>query len=318
MDTERFRIPLSLMIGLALVATWPGVMASSQNAPALDVSERFLSWAVDGNQDLARLGTAISAAGDVNADSFDDLIVSASNFDGASSDTGRAYLYLGSSIGLGAMPAWHEDGTISGGGFAWKVTAAGDVNGDGFDDVLVGDRPDLGQSPFYLYYGGPNGPSTTPGWSQAGSTAASAGDVNGDGYDDIVVGWAGYSNDQAWEGVAWVFLGSSTGIGASPSWTLEGNQYQAYLGWDVSGAGDTNGDGYDDVLIGAPYYDAAFTECGAAYVFLGSPSGLQSTPAWTRFGDANFAYLGRMVDTAGDVNRDGYDEVVVWIQAYSQ
>ena len=89
------------------------------------------------------------------------------------------------------------------------------------------------------------------GWS-----VATAGDVNGDGYSDVIVGAPNYDNGQTDEGGVFVYHGSITGLSLSPSWTKEINQVSAKFGWSVATAGDVNGDGYSDVIIGTPYYDS--------------------------------------------------------------
>ena len=88
-----------------------------------------------------------------------------------------------------------------------------------------------------------------------GYTAATAGDVNGDGYSDLVVGANFFTNGEAQEGKAYVYLGSAAGLSHTPAWYAEGGQIGAEYGYFVSSAGDVNGDGYSDVQIGAWLYD---------------------------------------------------------------
>ena len=118
-----------------------------------------------------------------------------------------------------------------------------------------------------------------------GSSVAAAGDVNGDGYADVIVGAPFFDAGETDEGAAFVFLGSATGIADGDATTaaarLGGGQAGAFLGWSLSGAGDVNGDGYADVVVGAPFFDAGETDEGAAFVFLGSATGIADGSAAT-------------------------------------
>ncbi len=145
-----------------------------------------------------------------------------------------------------------------------------------------------------------------------GTSVASAGDVNGDGYDDVVVGAPLYGPGDP--GAAFLFLGSATGPSTAPDWAVWPHQAYASFGTSVASAGDVNGDGYDDVVIGAPFYGP--DDGGAAFLFLGSATGLSATPDWTTFGHQTNGELGTSVASAGDVNGDGYDDVVVGAPLY--
>ena len=102
--------------------------------------------------------------------------------------------------------------------------------------------------------------------------------------------------------------------------TFEPNQDGAWLGYSVAGAGDVNGDGYGDVIVGAMKYDAGEADEGAAFVFHGSPVGIANgnpaTASATLQSNQSFASFGASVAGAGDVNGDGYADVIVGADAY--
>ena len=285
-------------------------------------------WTAESDQAAGQFGRSVATAGDVNGDGYADVIVGAEYYDNGQADEGRAFVYLGSATGLATSPAWTAESDQAGAYFGRSVSTAGDVNGDGYSDVIVGawafDNGETNEGRAYAYLGSVSGLASSPAWTaesnQAnaffGRSVATAGDVNGDGYSDVIVGAEYYDNDQTNEGRAYVYLGSVSGLSASPVWTAEGDQANAAFGASVSTAGDVNGDGYSDVIVGAPTYDNGETDEGRAYVYLGSASGLAASPAWTAEGNQATALFGRSVATAGDVNGDGYSDVIVGAYLY--
>jgi hypothetical protein len=157
-----------------------------------------------------------------------------------------------------------------------------------------------------------------PGWSAEGDQASAgfgasvstAGDVDGDGFSDIVVGAPNYSGAQTSEGRAYLFLGSPAGLNAFPSWTVEAGQDYAYMGYAVSTAGDVNGDGYSDVIVSAYRLDTQLQHAGRVYVYHGSPAGLPTTVNRYFEGQQAGASLGAAVASAGDVNGDGFADIL--------
>src|SRR5262249_31359115 len=135
--------------------------------------------------------------------------------------------------------------------------------------------------------------------AQFGFSVGTAGDVNGDGYDDVIVGAFYYDNGQTNEGRAFVYHGSASGLSTTPDWTAESDQNFAQFGSSVGTAGDVNGDGYDDVIVGAEIYDNGQFDEGRAFVYHGSASGLSLTPNWTAESDQGSAWFGSSVGTAG-------------------
>jgi len=299
---------------------------------------------LESNQATAFFGSSVAEAGDVNGDGYSDVIVGASHYDNGQLDEGAAFVFLGSASGIAdgnplTAAAQLESNQMSA-FFGSSVAGAGDVNGDGYADVIVGayryDAGETDEGAAFVFLGGPSGvasgnPATAAArlesnqaFAQLGWSVAGAGDVNGDGYADVIVGAYTYDAGETDEGAAFVFLGSASGVAnGNPATTaarLESNQEFAQLGYGVAGAGDVNGDGYADVIVGAPQYDAGETDEGAAFVFLGSASGIASgnpsTAAAQLESDQASANLGYSVSGAGDVNGDGYADVIVGADAY--
>jgi hypothetical protein len=282
-------------------------------------------WFRESDQIGAQLGYAVAGAGDVNGDGFADVIVGAPFYDDGQADEGAAFLYNGSTLGLSAAPTFMAEGNQASANFGASVSTAGDVNGDGYADVVIGaplfDGAVIDDGRVIVYHGSASGLVFvgSGGGNQAGAqfgrSAAWAGDVNGDGYSDVIVGAPKYDNGQTDEGGAFVTCGSAAGLSMTPCWSAESNQASSQFGYSVATAGDVNGDGYSDVIVGAPYYDNGQTDEGRAYVYHGTAAGLETTPRWTAEGDqaeiAPGAAFGFSVSSAGDVNGDGYSDVIV-------
>jgi hypothetical protein len=285
-------------------------------------------WKVQGNQNFAHLGWSSGTAGDVNGDGFDDVIVGAYGYDDGQTDEGEVFVYLGSASGPSTTPDWTAQGNDTGGFFGWSVATAGDVNGDGYDDVIVGspyhDNGQYSVGEVFVFLGSASGLGTTPAWTVQGDQAsewfgisvATAGDVNGDGFDDVIVGAPYFTLGAFEEGRAFVYLGSASGLTTTLAWTIDGRQPAAHLGFSVATAGDVNGDGFDEVVVGAPHYDNGQDNEGRALLFMGSPAGPGTTPAWTAESNHMDADLGLSVASAGDVNGDGFGDVIVGAPQY--
>jgi hypothetical protein len=281
------------------------------------------AWMAESDQANSAFGTSVATAGDVNGDGFSDVIAGAPKHDQGETDEGLVLLFLGSLTGPGTTPAWMAESNLAASSFGTCVAPAGDINGDGYADILIGAPTTTnGQSEegrAYLYLGSSSGPSAGPSWTAEsnqtgamfGTAVATAGDVNGDGYADVVVGAPQYDNGQADEGRASLYLGSASGLVAMPAWSAESNQAGARFGVSVSTAGDVNGDGYDDVIVGASHYDNGQVDEGRAYLYLGSAGGLAPAPAWMAESSQSFAVFGFSVATAGDTNADGYADVII-------
>ena len=308
-----------------LVVGGHGVLWDRPHAVALERSSSLKgdSWVTGSNQALADFGVSVGTAGDVNGDGYADVIVGSFFYDNGQTDEGRAFVYYGSASGLSTAPDWTAESNQAHALFGVSVGTAGDVNGDGYADVIVGAYFYSGgqghEGRAYVYHGSADGLSATPDWrvesnkinADFGRSVRTAGDVNGDGYADVIVGADYYSNGQDFEGRAFVFHGSAGGLSTTPDWTAESNQASALFGASVGTAGDVNGDGYADVIVGAPFYGNGQLHEGGAFVFHGSAGGLSTTAEWRAESNQPDAQLGTSVGTAGDVNRDGYSDVIV-------
>jgi len=282
------------------------------------------AWIAESNQAGARLGDKLSGAGDVNGDGYDDVIIGAALYDSLESDAGAAFLYLGSAAGLGAEPAWIAVGDQADAQFGACVQAAGDVNGDGYADVIVGawlyDHGEVNEGRAYVYCGSDSGLADMPAWvgesdspgAAYGYFCASAGDVNGDDFDDIVVGARRFGgNGLIEEGRVYVYHGSPAGPALTADWIRDAGREKSELGAYTISAGDVNADGFDDLLAGAFRWENPDLDEGMACLFLGSAAGLAPAPAWLVEGGIARNNFGYHLDGAGDVNGDGYGDVVV-------
>ena len=215
----------------------------------------------------------------------------------------RVYGRRGTNTGLTPSPVWQVYVGARTAARAASFGVSPDYNGDGYADFAVAD-PYATTPTVRVYYGTASGlPSNTyraitNTASTFGQSVSPAGDVNGDGFGDLVVGAPGVY-------AAYVYLGSASGLGATPV-TIQG-PVRTGFGASVSWAGDTNDDGYGDVIIGA----CNGSVCGnAAYVYHGASSGIGTTAARTLMVTGATGF-GTFVRGAGELNNDEPDDVVV-------
>ncbi len=275
------------------------------------ISDEIPDVILNGESVSSVFGTSVSSAGDVNGDGFDDVIAGAYGYN---SSVGRAYIYFGGSP-MNNVPDVYLNGEFASNYFGIVVSGSGDVNGDGFHDVLVsatGYSSSTGKA--YLYFGGASmdnaadqsftGENT---FDNFGAALSGAGDVNADGYADIVIGADTYNLNT---GKAYVYLGGNF-ISPFPYITINGAATYNNFGCSVAGAGDVNGDGFGDIIAGAYGYN---NYSGIAYIFYGGS--IMDVFADVYFPEVTSARLGSSVSGAGDVNGDGFADVIIGAPGY--
>ncbi len=267
-------------------------------------------------------GNTLAGPGDLTGDGHDDLLIAAP---GATVQRGVVYLISDASSGLQSLEsAAHSWTGEDAGDYAGLALAgAGDVNGDGTPDILVGsyinDRSGTEAGSAYLVHGPgtdideiEDGAAIITGISSGDRSSWAldgAGDTNDDGYDDLLIGAYMRDGDETDGGAAYLLLGPVSGeIGlASADATIEGENNAAHLGYSVAGAGDLDGDGHDDLLLGTPGDNAHGNNTGSVYVLLGPVSGaIDAADADLKaLGESASYQAGGSVAVAGDTDADG-------------
>ena len=290
------------------------------------VAEEF-SWSMEGNNANSEFGFWIDGGGDVNGDGYDDVIVGAPEYTHAFAGEGAVFIYFGSAAGLADTAGWVKYGEHDSSGLGRCVSIRGDVNNDGYADVLIGahqfKNTKSNEGKVYFYKGGPDGPDTVASWTMVGNrkgaklgeALAIVGDINKDGFDDIMVGAHGWDDDEGLgdlgnkAGKAWVFLGTSEGPAETENFVEIGLTTDANIGVSLDKAGDVNGDGYMDISIGGYIF---LIGDGMICVFRGDDSGVDEDLEFMAVGGAmDTSFFAINQSTAGDLNGDGYDDVVV-------
>ena len=310
---------LILLLGITAVATSAAITDSLT-----------LDWTTEGDEEGELLGNAVASAGDVNGDSFADIIVGAPKDSSFTYRAGSVSVFHGGAGGTATNANWSVGSDLQGSEFGFAVSGAGDINGDGYDDVIVGapqyknEQSHEGRA--FIYLGSSSGLKNTPHHlleinqkeAQFGYAVSGAGDVNDDGYDDVLIGANWFENGQATEGAVFLFLGSETGLAETAVWQYESNEAGAVLGTAVAGGGDVNNDGYADILVSAPRMNHDDTaNAGAVLLFFGRENGPGAQPDWTVYGPQADSWFGRAVAFAGDTNNDNYADILIGVPYFS-
>jgi Ca2+-binding RTX toxin-like protein len=342
--------------GVAYVVYGRSGASDSLDLTMLSEDEGF---AIIGDSSGDNAGFSVSGAGDFNNDGIADLIVGAYVNDIGGTNAGAAYVVYGRTGSRGAVDL---SGLVTADGFAItgaagdlagsSVSDAGDVNGDGIDDIVIGvpsgDLGGVNDGEAYVIYGhtGTRGPleldslAVTDGFAiignrfsdGAGSRVSGAGDINGDGIDDLIIGAPDgpFDDGDTNDGEVHVIYGRAgpreainlTSVTAADGFTLSGDAQGEFTGFSVSDAGDVNGDGIDDLVVGASRGIDRGADGGEAYVVFGvagsrGPIDLtllrefDLSFGFAITGDSAFDSAGFSVSGAGDFNGDGIDDLIV-------
>lgn len=315
----------------------------------LDGSNGFVIYGLDL---FDRFGSSVAGAGDVNNDGYDDLIIGGV----AGGQNGNDYsgechvIFGGSNLNnpfdlntLDGNNGFVVYGISAADYFGRSVSSAGDMNNDGFDDVIIGaDHVMNGSGHSYVIYGGTNFSSPFDLNSLNGSNGfvingindndhsgwplSCAGDVNNDGFDDVIIG----ARNAGSGGQAYLIYGGSnisnpfdlSTLNGSNGFVISGNQLSDDLGGSVSGAGDVNNDGFDDVIVGDNSFDFSDSNgvgVGRSYIIYGganisNPVNITSLNESNGFivnGIDDHDSSGACVSSAGDINGDGFDDIII-------
>ena len=311
---------LALLCSCAPIDPDPG-WTDTAGLPLVDTSGPVTL--LEGDADTAgasfEVGRVATRAGDVNGDGWSDVVITSVLETGGTSH-GMGQVFHGSPLGFAASADWSWTGTDDE-EFGWTAAGVGDVNADGFDDLVFG-APSYStvfsqQGRVQLFFGSASGLEGTVGWEwvggqagdQAGSAVAALGDVDGDGAAEIVVGVPGYDDTlDANQGAAIVFSGVPGGVPSfAPLTTMPGPEPGANLGTILEPVGDIDGDGFVDLLGSDPGWGG---DLGRIDLILGGSSGLDAH-VQTIVGAQAGARLGTSIAGIGNFSADGYTDVLV-------
>jgi FG-GAP repeat protein len=288
----------------------PGGRAEAGSAYVYSGLDGSLLYQFDGVSSNDRLGHAVSGAGDVNADGYPDLLISAYTASPwGRNRAGSVFVFSGAD----GSQLYRWNGAKADDNFGTSAAGAGDVNGDGYADLIIGAPA--------VRHGGTTAAGSAYVLSGAtgqllyewqgidannlGSSVAAAGDVDLDGFDDVIVGaWGVYRSAQARTGAAFVYSGAT----GAKLHKFYGAFTDTRLGNAVAGAGDVNGDGIPDLIVGASWATAGGVyRAGKVFVY----SGADGSQLHKWIGNTEDGFLGYSVSGAGDVNGDGFADLII-------
>ena len=275
-----------------------------------------------------QFGYAVARIGDVNDDGREDFAVGAPYSDAGGADAGRVYIFFGATT-ISNSADLTITGSASGDLFGSAISAAGDFNGDGKDDFIVGapykNAPGIDSGAAFVIYGGNSGPSNNLANALMlsgeiagdlfGYSVTDAGNFLGSAQDCVAVGAPGNTVDGLDAGAAYVFEGAQAPTSPDAVFDLKirnsasarpGSQY----GFAVRGIGRWDSDSYDDLAIGAPYCNESASAAGRVEIVFGDPSPSATGDRYVN-GEASSDHLGYSLARVGDVEGSSLDDLLI-------